>query len=706
MRVAFILLAAGAVSSISASRASIKDMVRAKRIRKARELTEATQETALGYMYDAPAPEPHLHITPRPPPPPTPPPPPPPATTAGCAGLQRDFGGVGWAPGTGERAPVQRACDGTTTGSEPYCHFPFSYEGKTYTGCTSVDHDQPWCYTNAAKTEWGHCHCGHTTTCGGTAMEGAACSFPFTYRGVTHNACTSDGHDQKWCYTNAAKTQWGNCDCPGFDHGAHGHLATGWTMRTHGRQLHSAAVRVCPATSCYNDNICMLPTADVADIQFPRRRLGEEARRLSLLQTIGCWLNPGSTFCQTTLGGIAGPALKLKIAKHRASRSEAKRNYCARVKALKIDIDDLKAKYEAVSYRADAYLRCEFEKHGADGFKKGKFGHHSNGFEACSAPGTAEKYHDDVNELFLINVVKLPKLVKRHKRAQNMLVSDFKFNPTDCEDSWYNKAIDLTPWFIQNNYLGSISFFDDKCYFVEMALELASTAIDTWLQAHFGTIWSDNVCSEESMGLMDKMFNFVDEKVPGIGVVAKRLPQTPVKWLQKQAKKKGEKATGTDSTKDAEKKLINKAAAMVFDKVCEVAGSYIVDQNKTPLRTTDVQLPGPLPPTIAEMHDICKNKLNWAPDLLAAIVVDIGCMTPAAGIWDALKPYIMCGVKTSAVGEAIGCTNLNADECPSWDPNPLRNKDHWSARSFPAGHPSNPGTLPDPGELLQLREAP
>jgi len=50
--------------------------------------------------------------------------------------------------------------------------------------------------------------------CGGNAAEGAQCVFPFVYNGVTYNECTTANHDQAWCYTDLAKKQWGNCDCP------------------------------------------------------------------------------------------------------------------------------------------------------------------------------------------------------------------------------------------------------------------------------------------------------------------------------------------------------------------------------------------------------------------------------------------------------------------------------------------------------------
>ena len=49
-----------------------------------------------------------------------------------------------------------------------------------------------------------------TKTVGGTAV-GTCCHFPFTYRGVTYRECTSVGWSKPWCYTNAARTRWGEC---------------------------------------------------------------------------------------------------------------------------------------------------------------------------------------------------------------------------------------------------------------------------------------------------------------------------------------------------------------------------------------------------------------------------------------------------------------------------------------------------------------
>jgi hypothetical protein len=48
-------------------------------------------------------------------------------------------------------------------------------------------------------------------TCGGDA-GGAPCMFPFTENGVSYTQCTSVGHNQPWCYTTK-KGYWGNCNC-------------------------------------------------------------------------------------------------------------------------------------------------------------------------------------------------------------------------------------------------------------------------------------------------------------------------------------------------------------------------------------------------------------------------------------------------------------------------------------------------------------
>ena len=42
-----------------------------------------------------------------------------------------------------------------------------------------------------------------------------ACVFPFTYKGIIHEGCTDEDHDQFWCLTDLTTRKWGNCgpDC-------------------------------------------------------------------------------------------------------------------------------------------------------------------------------------------------------------------------------------------------------------------------------------------------------------------------------------------------------------------------------------------------------------------------------------------------------------------------------------------------------------
>jgi len=42
--------------------------------------------------------------------------------------------------------------------------------------------------------------------------NGAPCKFPFEYDGKTYSECTSDGHHTDWCYTDD-NGGWGHCDC-------------------------------------------------------------------------------------------------------------------------------------------------------------------------------------------------------------------------------------------------------------------------------------------------------------------------------------------------------------------------------------------------------------------------------------------------------------------------------------------------------------
>lgn len=62
--------------------------------------------------------------------------------------------------------------------------------------------------------------CNPVTTCGGSNGKASKCIFPFTYRhkgnDYTFNECTSMHHDQRWCYVandpEPGMKRWGNCD--------------------------------------------------------------------------------------------------------------------------------------------------------------------------------------------------------------------------------------------------------------------------------------------------------------------------------------------------------------------------------------------------------------------------------------------------------------------------------------------------------------
>uniref|UniRef100_A0A3P9PGX6 Matrix metalloproteinase-9 n=1 Tax=Poecilia reticulata TaxID=8081 RepID=A0A3P9PGX6_POERE len=120
-----------------------------------------------------------------------------------------------WTLGKG---PVVKTYGGNSGGA--VCHFPFIYERKSYTTCMTeaVINGVPWCATTANFTRdrrFGHCPSEHSAVIGGNA-EGDACHFPFVYQGTVYNSCTSQGRgDVKlWCATtdNYDRDQrWGFC---------------------------------------------------------------------------------------------------------------------------------------------------------------------------------------------------------------------------------------------------------------------------------------------------------------------------------------------------------------------------------------------------------------------------------------------------------------------------------------------------------------
>ena len=100
------------------------------------------------------------------------------------------------------------------------CVFPFSYKGVTHYQCTYADSPVPWCATEVSSdgsvitNSWGDCNLSQSTTCSAetistascTAISGATCKFPFRYKGVVYNECTSVDQSQPWCSTSITTT--------------------------------------------------------------------------------------------------------------------------------------------------------------------------------------------------------------------------------------------------------------------------------------------------------------------------------------------------------------------------------------------------------------------------------------------------------------------------------------------------------------------
>ncbi|KAM9855850.1 matrix metalloproteinase-9 [Aulostomus maculatus] len=107
-----------------------------------------------------------------------------------------------WTLGKG---PVVKTRYGNADGA--LCHFPFTFEGKTYTTCTSDGRsdDLPWCATTddyGRDKKYGFCPSELLYTFGGNA-DGAQCVFPFVFLGEEYDSCTTEGRSDayRWCAT-------------------------------------------------------------------------------------------------------------------------------------------------------------------------------------------------------------------------------------------------------------------------------------------------------------------------------------------------------------------------------------------------------------------------------------------------------------------------------------------------------------------------
>jgi len=118
------------------------------------------------------------------------------------------------------------------TSNREKCALPFSFNGRSYSSCTTATHSgnyyrSSWCatstYSNGAwydsatpshQNSWGYCYknpaekgraCSRTTS-------GRPCIFPFNYLGVEHNSCQGHG----WCAIKVDSSRniinWSKCD--------------------------------------------------------------------------------------------------------------------------------------------------------------------------------------------------------------------------------------------------------------------------------------------------------------------------------------------------------------------------------------------------------------------------------------------------------------------------------------------------------------
>ncbi|XP_005801450.1 matrix metalloproteinase-9 [Xiphophorus maculatus] len=89
------------------------------------------------------------------------------------------------------------------------CHFPFTFEGKSYTTCTTEGRTDnlPWCATTAdynKDKKYGFCPSELLYTFDGNA-DGAPCVFPFTFVDKEYESCTTEGRSDgyRWCATTS-----------------------------------------------------------------------------------------------------------------------------------------------------------------------------------------------------------------------------------------------------------------------------------------------------------------------------------------------------------------------------------------------------------------------------------------------------------------------------------------------------------------------
>ncbi|XP_017273077.1 matrix metalloproteinase-9 [Kryptolebias marmoratus] len=109
-----------------------------------------------------------------------------------------------WTLGKG---PAVKTLYGNADGA--MCHFPFTFEGRSYTSCTTDGRTDnlPWCSTTSdynKDKKFGFCPSELLYTFGGNA-DGAKCVFPFTFLEKEYDSCTTEGRNDgyRWCATTS-----------------------------------------------------------------------------------------------------------------------------------------------------------------------------------------------------------------------------------------------------------------------------------------------------------------------------------------------------------------------------------------------------------------------------------------------------------------------------------------------------------------------
>ncbi|KAI8499649.1 hypothetical protein Bbelb_227000, partial [Branchiostoma belcheri] len=130
--------------------------------------------------------------------------------------------------GSAEGSGTQGSGEGTSgSGAETPCTFPFKYKGIWYGDCSRIDSVLPWCAWDAEfqSGRWAVCDWITKTTDGGTGngagesdedqsnpwtdgedawlWDETSCVFPFMYKGVLYQKCTTHDSSHPWCSVDA-----------------------------------------------------------------------------------------------------------------------------------------------------------------------------------------------------------------------------------------------------------------------------------------------------------------------------------------------------------------------------------------------------------------------------------------------------------------------------------------------------------------------